>query len=123
MTTPVAQLAPGTIIETPEVEAEHFGIPVCYLGEDGDMLALGHHTARRALAAFNRHARRYCGLANVADDRDASAAAWLADVKQIWLVFTTPDPDEGDDPGFIWVSHQVNESTPGAQPVTYLPAA
>ncbi|MEU0515610.1 hypothetical protein [Amycolatopsis sp. NPDC006125] len=50
---------------------EHHGVWVCYIGEDGDVIALGHHEPRRVLAAFNRIARKECGLVNLVDDRNA----------------------------------------------------
>lgn len=112
--------APGSIVNSPEMEAEYFGIPVVYYGDDGDMLALGHHAPRRALAAFNRHARVYCGLANVADDRQADAEDWLDCIRKGWLVFSRPNPDEGDDPDDIWVAIAASAGAPNAQPVTFL---
>lgn len=36
---------------------EFFGIKVCTLGEDGRMVALGHHEPKQALAAFNAYAK------------------------------------------------------------------
>jgi hypothetical protein len=113
---------PGAIVPEPEMEATHFGIPVVYFGEDGDMLALGHHTPRRALAAFNRHARSI-GLRNVADDPQAEAEDWLNEITQTWLVFSRPNPDEGDDPDFIWYAVPASADTPHAVPVTLLASA
>jgi len=113
---------PGTILTNPEMEATYFGIPVSYWGEDGEMLALGHPGPRKALAAFNRHARQYCGLVNVADDPKAEAADWLADIREGWLVITTPNPAEGDDPDWDWVSVPATAETPNAVPVTFLDA-
>ena len=119
---PDTAVEPGSIVTNPETEATYFGIPVVFYGEEGDMLAIGHHSPRRALAAFNRHARKFCGLINAADDRDANASSWLADIRTDWLVFTRPNPDEGDDPDFIWYSAPATAQTPNAVPVTLLAA-
>ncbi|RSS59841.1 hypothetical protein [Streptomyces sp. WAC01280] len=115
-------IQPGAIITDPETGATYFGIPVVYFGEDGDMLALGHHTPRRALAAFNRHARSI-GLRNVADDPQAEAEDWLDAISQTWLVFTRPNPAEGDDPDYVWYAVPATAETPNAMPVTLLTAA
>jgi len=54
--------------------SEHYGIRVACLGEDGDMIALGHHDSRRVVAAFNRHARHHSCWFNMADDTEATYA-------------------------------------------------
>lgn len=44
------------------------GIDVCCVGEDGDhWVAMGHHDPVQTLEAFNRYARHYMGLDDVAD--------------------------------------------------------
>ena len=35
-----------------------YGVPVLDFGEDGDMVAIGHHEPRRVIAAMNAHYRR-----------------------------------------------------------------
>lgn len=104
----------------PETEATHYGIPVCHIGEDGEMLALGHPGTRRAFAAFNRHARVCCQLANLADDQGAELDDWFDRIEELWVIFRKPDPTRGDDPDFAWYFDRVTETTPGAQPVTIL---
>jgi hypothetical protein len=99
------------------MEGTYFGIPVVYFGDEGNMLALGHHTPRRALAAFNRHARVLCGLANIADDRNATVEDWIDGIRTTWLLFTEPDG-----PDFLWYGREVAQGTPGALPVTILMA-
>lgn len=107
------------VIVTPEPEAVHYGIPVTSIGEDGDMLAIGHHDPRRALAAFNRHARVQWGLANVVDDRSASAAELLGDIAQGWGVFRKPWPgSEDEDPDWEWVMERCSETDEHATPYT-----
>ncbi|MCX4232079.1 hypothetical protein [Streptomyces ortus] len=107
-------------IADPETEDTHYGIPVCHIGEDGDMLALGHPGTRRAFAAFNRHARVFVGIANLADDRTARLDDWYDRVTEEWVIFRKPDPEQGEDPDYEWVTEQVDASEPGAQPVTVL---
>lgn len=106
-------------LSDPQMEATYYGVPVAYVGEDGEMLALGHHEHRRVLAAFNAHARRHYGLVNLADDQNATAAPWLADLHQQWALFSTPDPATSD---YAWVTEEVAEGSPNALPVTFLPA-
>ncbi|GHH87889.1 hypothetical protein [Streptomyces capitiformicae] len=107
-------------LTNPATEATHYGIPVCHIGEDGNMLALGHPGTRRAFAAFNRHARVFCHLANLADDCRADLDGWYDRVEEMWVVFRKPDPERGDDPDFEWYFDVATEATPGAQPVTVL---
>lgn len=108
-----------TQLSDPQMEATYYGVPVAYVGEDGEMLALGHHEPRRVIAAFNAHARCHYGLANLADDAGATAAPWFKDLHQQWAVFTAPDPAESD---YAWFTDEVTEGAPGALPVTFLPA-
>lgn len=116
MTQPIAR----QIIDKPETEDTHYGIPVCHIGEDGDMLALGHPGIRRAFAAFNRHARVFCHLANLADDQNARLNDWADAIEEKWVVFHKPDPEQGEDPDCEWVFDYSAEGQPGAQPVTIL---
>jgi len=104
-----------------QMEDTHYGITVCHIGEDGDMLALGHHSPRRALAAFNRHARVFVGVMNLEDSRGARIADWLGCIQERWAVFSSPDPSEGDDPDWLWaVDYSVAADTPGAVPIMLL---
>lgn len=63
---------------------EHYGCRVTYVGEDGDVVVMGHPGARRALAAANRHARVDVGLVNLGDDRFADFYALM--VREVWAV-------------------------------------
>jgi hypothetical protein len=110
----------SNVITDPETEDTHYGIPVCHIGEDGDMLALGHPGARRAFAAFNRHARVFCLLVNLADDHRAELDDWYGCVEERWVIFRSPDPARGDDPDCSWYFESSREGEPGAQPVTLL---
>lgn len=114
--------APGSVIAEPETADTILGIRMAPIGEDGDMLALGHHDKRKALAAFNRYARTVIGIVNLADDFSASAQDWLNSIDQCWALFTTPDPGLGQDPDWTWYVTWCKPETPGALPVTLLRA-
>lgn len=101
---------------TPVPEDSHYGIPVTHVGEDGDMLALGHHHPRRALAAFNRHARVFCGLANVADDRSAEADDMLNLITAGWGQFRKPYAGDAEDPDCEWYLDPCASDAPNATP-------
>jgi len=110
-----------TVITDPETEATHYGVRVAHVGEDGDMIALGHPGIRRAFAAFNRHARTVCHLANLADDSHATVGEWADAITERWAIFRAADPsNEFEDPDCDWYAGWVDEGTPGAQPVTVL---
>lgn len=110
-----------TVITDPVTEDTHYGIPVCHIGEDGNMLALGHPGKRKAFAAFNRHARVFCGLPNLADDFSARLADWKDSVEEQWVVFRRPDPDsEFEDPEYEWYFDAASADDPNSQPVTIL---
>lgn len=58
-----------------------YGVPVCAIGEEGDLVALGHHDHRRTLAAFMAYYRRVIGdpLSLYVDDDPADVpieAVW-----------------------------------------------
>lgn len=50
----------------------YYGVQVSWIGDEGDMIALGHHDPRTVIAALNRCARIEAGLSNLTDDRDAT---------------------------------------------------
>lgn len=51
---------------------EHYGQRVTYIGEDGNVLVLGHPGRRRSIAAANRLARKVSQLRNLVDEPGAS---------------------------------------------------
>lgn len=117
---------------------EHFGIKVSCFGEDGDLVALGHHDPRRALAAFNRYTKSLIGLPDLLDGTAMrSPEGWkaaAARVKPAWAYMIgncdaggEPDHDEGECPEceeiqqFGWymtITHETNQGLPGTFPVT-----
>lgn len=71
---------------------QHYGIYVSFIGEDDQLVALGHHGNERAVIfAFNRHAQVDIGLDNIED--------WVPFVENVtplhrtWAVETTGDTD------------------------------
>ena len=113
------QIAPLTLTAN-DMEATYYGIAVCYSGEDGDMIALGHHDKRRTIAALNKHARVYCGLRNITDDHRTRAASISRSLSARWGLATKPDPEDGDDPDWAWILKPATAETPGAIPYMFL---
>ncbi len=72
----------------PELDGfqECYGIRVSYIGDDGAMIALGHHDKRVVIAAMNRHARTYCGLENMLDDPRAGYHDVERGLSECWAV-------------------------------------
>lgn len=66
------------------LKSEYFGILVSSVGEDGDLIALGHHELWRVIAAWNRYARKEWGLCNLFDNRSATYADVAPMVKETW---------------------------------------
>jgi hypothetical protein len=56
-----------TIEEMTKTMRQHYGVHVSHVGEDGEMIALGHHDTRRVIAAMNREARVHTFLTNMCD--------------------------------------------------------
>ncbi|MER6098394.1 hypothetical protein ABT154_21550 [Streptomyces sp. NPDC001728] len=111
-----------SLVDKPSMAGMYYGIGVSDFGEDGGMIALGHHTPRRALAVFNAHARRHWGMRNLADDRNAHAQPWLDVIVTRWALFRRPDPSQGEHPDWLWYAESTVPGTPDAQPVTILTA-
>ncbi len=110
---PEALLTTGTF-------TEHDGIWVSYVGEDGDVVALGHHAPELVLAIIN----------------DNPLITWTADdIDTTWAVLTDPPahdcvatPTVGcsgcDDTEGVpwWIQWGVERGTPGAFPVMVVEA-
>lgn len=106
-----------------DMEAVYDDIAVCCSGEDGDMIALGHYDPAVALAAFNRHAREYLKIANVADD-DALTTEELADFADCttaqWGIARQATAEEEANQGWVWVLTLAKKDDSGAIPYTFL---
>ncbi|MCW6003896.1 hypothetical protein K1W54_04770 [Micromonospora sp. CPCC 205371] len=117
----------------------YFGIRVADIGEDGDLIALGHHDPKAALAAFNAHAKKFWGLVDLLDGAQHDQGRWLwalENVKQKWAVSLTDrcrecakdglreectscsDVRATIKEGSWWIAYDAAEDEPGAFPVT-----
>lgn len=116
--------------------AEHFGIPVSFIGDNGDwIVGLGHHDTRRFIAAVGRHVRRDLGWRSLSFEwNQPTYADVAADTAQSWCVLAKACRDHGDAPDLDcaycseitqadwWLRWDVGQDTPGAFPVTVLAA-
>jgi hypothetical protein len=106
----------GTTLPLLSNFTRHYGVRVSDIGEDGDMIALGHVGKLRALAVFNRHARTVWGEI-VTPASAALRVSWhrpplVRFVEHRWMV---NDGDAQD-----WRLKTVQGRTvSGAFPVTY----
>jgi hypothetical protein len=120
----------ATVEEMVQRMHEHYGVRVAYVGDDGEMMALGHHEPRRVVAAFNREARVHSWLTNMCDDDRAWYRDVADDLRQEYGVLATAcegadQPDHDDDCGECyeirksdWYVRWGEADTPGAFPVT-----
>lgn len=101
----------SVVTTTPRFPHVFYGVPVSAIGEDGDMIALGHHEPRRVLAAMRRYGREVCGM----DDEDTFGYGFLgrahlsmyAVLKRAHAVFT-------DEAGYEWYARLVPDPDPHA---------
>lgn len=119
---PETLTAPFTLTPA-DFEKTYYGIPVISSGDEGDMLALGHHGKLRVLAAFNRYARKVIGLDNLGDDRTLRASDFLNDITERWGVPRRATEEEQRNEGFLWVIEHSDADAPGAMPYTHLSMA
>lgn len=103
-----------------DFEKTYYGVPVICSGEDGDLMALGHHGKLRVLAACNRYARKVMCLYNLVDDRTARASDFLGDITERWGVPRRATADEERYEGFRWVIDQSEPDAPGAIAYTFV---
>lgn len=82
--TSTEQTTTPTFAEQLAAGADHefYGVKVMWIGEDGDVLVVGHPGERRALAAANKLARVDAGLVNLYDDKGAEVD-W-SQVRELW---------------------------------------
>lgn len=111
----------------------YYGLRVSGIGEDGDLIILGHHhhDPLRVIAALNAHARTFWGLVNLLDRPYAELTDLTGSIRETHAVLITScaglDQDcagegcwrcrelAGTDWWIEW-SHAADE--PGAFPVT-----
>lgn len=112
---------------------DHFGIPVCSIGEDGAYLvALGHHPHKAALAAFNQYVKAL-DWPDLLDSGRWDAEGWreaLKRVKHAWAVRFNGCCHFTEEPAVYvpcarcrdaewWLNLDAAEDDPGAFPITY----
>jgi hypothetical protein len=78
------------------------GILISYVGDDGNLVALGHHDLDTAHAAFVKF--------------DDWTGADINDIEVTWAVLTDPTPSEGETYPW-WMQWFVDKDVPGAFPV------
>lgn len=116
---------------------EAYGVKLEFC-EDGDVIAEGHHSTQRFVAAANKVARADLGLRNIWDDPYASYDEVAEGVAQVWAVrlpkcdctpeqiearSCTGEHDQERDPGYWRIAWSVQgvpvtADTPGAGPYT-----
>lgn len=67
----------------------YYGIKLSDVGEDGDVVVLGHHDTRRVIAALNRHARKVWGERSLVSSWGGTLAEARRDLMQRWGRFVT----------------------------------
>lgn len=97
-----------------------YGVQVEWFGEDGGMVALGHISDLRFVAACNCLARKEGGLRNIWDDPAVTLDDVLAEVKRIWAVPADPAGVSSDPDGWAVSWYGITEQTPGAIALTVL---
>jgi hypothetical protein len=94
----------------------YYGVTLSDVGDDGDVVILGHgHDPMRLIAALNRHAREYWGFVNLLDDKSMTVADLAGDFSETWAYLTADNTDE-----YGWyMEWNVNPLMPnGSFPVT-----
>lgn len=117
---------------TPDLKGfkTYYGLQVSDIGEDGDLIILGHHhhDPLRVIAALNRHARTHWSLTNLIDKPGAEVADLACSVYETHAVLRTEcdDPDHEADCVMCrevadadwWIEWNRTAEEPGAFPVT-----
>jgi len=83
--------------EIPELAGSetYFGVTLSDVGEDGEVVILGHgHDPMRLIAALNRHAREYWGFVNLLDDVSMTVADLAGDFLETWACLIADNSDE-----------------------------
>jgi hypothetical protein len=74
----------------------YYGVPISAIGEDGDLITLGHHDKRRALAALNRYAKSVYGFLDLYDGLHPSRPM-VDDIAEMWATLKQECDQMGDD--------------------------
>ncbi len=123
--------------EIPELSGfqEIYGIKVSAIGEDGDLIALGHHKTLYALAAFTGYAVDVMGLQDLYDgSTDDPGSKASAAIKQGWAGLVTACDEAGEEDHqddccecieireHAWYLEVGDKEVPNSFPVTYFTA-
>lgn len=124
--------------DPPVMSFEAYGVKLEFC-EEGDVIAEGHHSTRRFVAAANKVARRELGLANILDDHPSPFYADVAEgVRSVWAIRLPKcdcsaenlakwgcdqDHDTDSEPSYWRISWRhlgmaFTAETPGARPYT-----
>lgn len=123
--TPDGPIEPATIMHAdcataptalPELSGfeTYYGVRIGSIGEDGDVMALGHVEPRRFVAAHIRYCREDLGY-NLAWEMRSPELAFK-DIEHTWMV---EDPEEAKNEGATWWLRIATVDEPGAFPATY----
>lgn len=109
---------PGTA-ELPKLEGckTFYGIQVAAIGEDEQLLIIGHHDDRRTVAALNAYSRKIHHLGCLFGDGRSDPGDYLtaaAGLDRTWAVFREADPESES----YWHASWCAEDAIGAVPVT-----
>ncbi|GIM88797.1 hypothetical protein [Paractinoplanes toevensis] len=108
----------------------YFGLQVSDVGEDGSVIILGHHhnEPRRIVAALNRHAREFWGLANLVDDQNPGPGELADSLAETYAVARCGAACRDDQCGNCervragqrewWITWDVAPGTPHSFPAT-----
>lgn len=100
---------------SPAFHYHAYGVDLTWIGDDGEMAALGHVPDLRFIAACNHMAREEAGLPNVTGDHNSTYRDVCKEIRRVWAVPCQPD---GDDWRVTRIG--ITEDTPGAIPLTIL---
>lgn len=109
-----------------------YGVRVSAIGEDGDMVILGHVEPRRALAAFNSYCRVVIGLTDIYDGLVGTPVPMaLKAISHGWASLVTACDEAGEEDHeedcyqcieiseSLWWMEIGEKERPNAFPVTY----
>jgi hypothetical protein len=117
---------------TPDLKGfeTYYGLRLSDIGEDGDVIILGHHSDEplRVVAALNRHARTFWGLANLIDRPGAELDDLVGAIHETHAVIVVQCDDSAHEPDCSrcreigeadwWIEWNHAGDDPNAFPVT-----
>lgn len=107
----------GESVFPEEIQAgcvSYYGVSMQPIGDDGEvMLILGHHDAKRAIAALNKYHRDHLGMLNMFDDTSVTFADAREEVEVHWArllteCMATKHPEHRED---CWLCADIRATT------------